>query len=160
MNTPCTNFGCGPSIGGGEKSKGKFSPFHKHCVQLFLENPIIHCELCISNAIVLFVFLCNGVINFDALFNILLFRLIFYNFCKCNCWSISILNFDKKLLEKKLRFGAKQVLYQNWINRYVRIDQVVITSWENHNRPIFTKKVRTAQHWSKHGNLNVCILKT
>jgi len=34
-------------------------------------------------------------------------------FCKCNYWSIFILNFDKKLLEKKLSFGVKQALYQN-----------------------------------------------
>jgi len=56
------------------------TPFHKHCVRFFLENLVIHCELCISSAIVLLLFLCNGVINFDALFNILLFKLIFYNF--------------------------------------------------------------------------------
>jgi hypothetical protein len=41
----------------------------------------------------------------------------------------------------------------------MRVDQVLITSSENHNPSILTKKVRTAQHWSKHGNLNVCILK-
>jgi hypothetical protein len=89
------------------------TPFHRHCVRLFLENLVIHCELCINSSVILLLFLCSGVINFDALFNIIFFKLIFYNFYKCNCQSISILNFDKKLFEKKLNFGAKQVLYQN-----------------------------------------------
>jgi hypothetical protein len=60
------------------------TPFHRHCVWFFFLNPFIHCELCIRSAIVLLRFLYNGVINFDALFNILLFKLIFCNFCKCN----------------------------------------------------------------------------
>jgi hypothetical protein len=60
------------------------TPFPRHYVRLLLENPIVHCELCINNAVVLLLFLCNGVINFDALFNILLFILIFCNFYKCN----------------------------------------------------------------------------
>ncbi len=52
---------------GVENLKEISTPFHRHCVWFFLENPIVHCEPCINRAI-LFLFLYGGMFNFDAFF--------------------------------------------------------------------------------------------